>query len=87
MNYISFVQLDDTLALNPGHITRVQFRPERVTVHFIDGESITLISEQHTKFIDWWTHQAIVVSNDDSDDGPMYQYIIRGQRVPEAPEM
>jgi len=87
MNTTSFVQLDDTLAFNPGYITRVRFGVGRVTVYFIGDEFITLINEQYTTFIEWWNQRAIVVSNADSDDGSMYQYIIRGHRVPEAPEM
>ena len=88
MNTTSFVQLDETLAFNPGYITRVRFGVERVTVYFIGDEFITLINEQYTTFIEWWNQRAIVVSkvNDDAQDDDTL-YFVRGQLVPGAPEM
>jgi hypothetical protein len=74
MNVTSFVQLDDTLAFNPGYITRVRFGTGSVaTIFFVDGTSLTLINKQLTKFLDWWDNQAIVMTN--------------VSPAPEAPEM
>lgn len=65
MNINSFVQIDDSLAFNPGYITRVRFGYERtticrVTVSFVDGVSITLADEHLASFLEWWTQRAIV---------------------------
>ena len=67
MNINSFVQIDDSLAFNPGYITRVLFGYERtticrVTVSYVDGVSITLADERLASFLEWWESQATVLT-------------------------